>query len=257
MILQSRRIEAKPSMKLTYAAKSDIGRIRLSNQDFALNKQIGAEEYLFSIADGMGGHRAGDVAARMGSQIFAEQYESFRGKEYPITDALKRALAKANREILDTARINENMMGMGTTLSVLVLSNYFAFIIHIGDTRVYLVRQNGISQLTRDHTFVEKLREDGNISAEEAKYHPRKNVLYQSLGAKADMESQLIQDLEIRSGDTLVLCSDGLTNLVDDKVLKNYVLDFPPLESVDGLVQLANQKGGTDNISVQVVKVSA
>ena len=244
-------------MEIHFFGKSDVGRVRSGNEDFFLSQKISDQEYLFIVADGMGGHQAGDVASRLASQSVAESYRMLRKKGIPIMESLEAAVKKANATVLKKAASDTSKRGMGTTFSAVVLADMKATIIHIGDSRIYLIRKNKLKKLTTDHTFVEKLVEDGRISAEEAKDHPQKNVLYMSLGVREGFMPEKVGDVDIENGDVLLMCTDGLSNMVSEDYFKEYALAYYPEEAVEALVRLANSQGGLDNITVQIIRVGS
>lgn len=243
-------------MKIMYFGQSDRGRVRKANEDSFAHEKIGKHEYLFVVADGMGGHQAGDVASRLGTLTFVDQYKALRAKKIPISESMHDALRSANGAILAKAQADPSKRGMGTTFSAMVLAlanaNTNAHIIHVGDSRIYLIRGDQIHRLTTDHTFVEKMMEEGRISAEEARNHPQKNILYMSLGARESFSPVEIED-SVQKEDTFVLCSDGLSNMVADELIQEYAGLYPPRQLVDKLIDLANEKGGTDNITIVAV----
>lgn len=244
-------------MDIHFFAKSDIGKVRTANEDFFLNEKISDNEFLFIVADGMGGHQAGDVASRLASETFFESYKSLRKKNNAIPNSMELAIRKANSVVFKKAAADIAKRGMGTTFSAVVIAGMKAFIAHVGDSRIYLIRKNKIKKITTDHSFVEKLVEEGRISADEARDHPQKNVLYMSLGARESFSPEFMNDIILEDGDALVMCSDGLSNmLADDAILKVTTNDYPE-EAADTLVKLANMNGGSDNITVQVIRIGS
>ena len=241
-------------MRIDYFGKSDKGRVRKTNEDFFACERIGNSEYLFVVADGMGGHRAGDVASRLGTQYFIRYYKKFRKKKYPIIEAMNQALEKANDAILDKASSDPGKRGMGTTFSAVALAEMKAYYVHVGDSRIYLLRGEEIRQLTTDHTFVGKMLEEGRITEEEAREHPQKNILYMSLGARKTFEPE-IKNQEVQEDDIFIMCSDGLNNMVSNAVMKEYIRAYSTRQAVEELVKLANENGGSDNITIQVIQV--
>ncbi len=244
-------------MNIHFFAKSDIGRVRAANEDFFLNERIAENEFLFVVADGMGGHQAGDVASRLASETFLNAYRSLRKKGTDIAAAMEQAVRRANSGVFRKAASDVEKRGMGTTFSALVVAGMKGYIAHVGDSRIYLVRRNRIKRLTTDHSFVEKLVEEGRISADEAREHPQKNVLYMSLGARESFSPEMIHDLALEDGDGLLLCSDGLSNMVDDEALLNAAMGDYPEQAAEALVRLANERGGADNITVQIVRLGS
>ena len=242
-------------MKITAHGDSHIGRIRQANEDYFLHEKIRDEEHLFVVADGMGGHQAGDVASRLGTQSFASSYKRLRKQGKPIMEAMNQSLRKANTAILRKAQLDPRKKGMGTTFSGAVVDGDRLNVIHVGDSRIYLIRDGDVRRLTTDQTFVAKMVEDGRITEEEARDHPQKNILYMSLGARDHFTPEIIADIEVKEGDILVMCSDGLSTHVRDDVIRAYAEAYYPAEAVDGLIRRANESGGVDNITVQVVRL--
>lgn len=242
-------------MKLIYAGKSDKGKLRKANEDFFACQKIDSDEYLFVVADGMGGHQAGDVASKLGTETFVQRYVELRSTNSPITDALRESISRANEEILEKATEDLKKRGMGTTFSAVVLKEMMAHIVHVGDSRIYITRDNEIVRLTTDHTFVEKMVEEGRLTEEEARDHPQKNILYMSLGARQSFVPEVSESFNLKKGDILVLCSDGLNNMVTDAQIKEFVTTLPPQKAVEKLIKLANENGGIDNITLLVILV--
>lgn len=232
------------------AAISHTGKVRSNNQDSGY-----AGSNLFVVADGMGGHAGGDVAsslaiARLESldQPFATTSEAER--------ALRDAIADAATELVDTVRIRPELAGMGTTVSALVMVDQYAVIAHIGDSRIYLYRDGTLTQITTDHTFVQRLVDSGRITPEEARYHPRRSVLMRVLG---DMDTDPDLDTFImptQDGDRWLLCSDGLSGVVDDAhTAKALSLGLPPGRTADNLLKQALDGGAPDNVTIVLVDV--
>ncbi len=242
-------------MDIKFFGKSDIGKSRRTNEDFFLNEKLSPLEYLFIVADGMGGHQAGDVASRHGTLTFLDEYKLRRSAGMKIIDSMEESIYKANDSILQMAASDPRKSGMGTTFSAFAVYDSHAHIIHVGDSRIYLVREERLSKLTRDQTFVEKMVEEGRITEEEAREHPQKNILYMSLGAQESFEPEARSDIELRDGDIFIICSDGLNNMVSDEVILEYALSYPPEEAVERLIEAANDNGGIDNITVLIIEV--
>lgn len=241
-------------MKIHFFGKSDIGRVRSTNEDYFSSKKINDKEHLFIIADGMGGHQAGEVASKLGTETFVREYRKFRKKRTNIEKSMVQSLKKSNSSILRRSMSDPMKRGMGTTFTALVINGKKATIVHVGDSRIYLIRKNKMRKITTDHTFVEKMLNEGKINEQEARDHPQKNILYQSLGARESYSPEIIKDTEIKQGDIIAMCSDGLNNLVEDKMIKKYALTHDPKEAVNELIKKANEKGGTDNITVQIIR---
>lgn len=170
-------------------------------------------------------------------------------------DSMLHAVREANSAIIRKANADASKRGMGTTFSALAIKGDRAYIVHVGDSRIYRVRDGQIVKLTKDHTFVEKMVEEGRITELEARDHPQKNILYMSLGARERFVPESIGELPIFDGDTFVLCSDGLSNMLTESYLVEVCQNFTVDEAVIRMVETANRQGGVDNITVQVVHV--
>ncbi|RBW67509.1 Stp1/IreP family PP2C-type Ser/Thr phosphatase [Bacillus taeanensis] len=239
--------------------KTDKGKVRPHNEDsggiFIKNNQ----SVLAVVADGMGGHRAGDVASTMAVSFLKEKWEHVNEVLTPH-DAekwLEAAILGANQKILDYAKNHPECKGMGTTLAAALCTEQYIIIAHIGDSRIYLLNENAFSLKTSDHSLVNELLKSGEITEEEASNHPRKHVLLRALGTEESIYID-IQTVLWEEDDLLLLCSDGLTNKVSDETLEEmtrseYSLD----EMAVHLIQLANKAGGEDNISVALLKHSS
>ena len=242
-------------MKLTFYGKSDRGKLRQANEDYFACEKISSNEYIFIVADGMGGHQAGDVASKLGTLNFVHHYKELREKEIPMLDSLKESIVKANDSILQKALADLKKRGMGTTFSAIAVADMKGYIVHVGDSRIYIVRNNEILRLTTDHTFVEKMVEEGRLTDEEAREHPQKNILYMSLGARQSFSPEISERFDLNEDDRFILCSDGLNNMVPDNVIKEYVTAHSPQKAVEQLIIKANDNGGLDNITLVVVHV--
>ncbi len=232
-------------------SKIDKGIIRHSNQDAFIAGQLSPKISFGIVCDGMGGANAGNVASEIAVKTVSEYlYNSYR--ENMTIDELSRlvasAISSANVQIYERATKNENLRGMGTTIVVAVVLNNEAVISHVGDSRIYLVNDD-ITQLTKDHSIVQSLIESGKITAEDAKVHPRKNVITRALG----VEETVIIDtdfININTNDTLLLCTDGLTNFVSVETILSVFKEKDISLVCEKLVELANLGGGGDNITV-------
>ncbi|MCX6553517.1 MAG: Stp1/IreP family PP2C-type Ser/Thr phosphatase [Candidatus Aminicenantes bacterium] len=244
-------------MDIHFFAKTDVGKVRNANEDYFLSEKISANEFLFIVADGMGGHQAGDVASRLAAETFSDAYKSLRKKNTAIMESMEAAIRKANSVVFEKATVDIEKRGMGTTFSAMIIADMKAFIAHVGDSRVYLIRKAKIKKITTDHSFVEKLVEEGRISPEEAREHPQKNVLYMSLGARESLTPEMVNSMGLEDGDALVLCSDGLSNMVTDEDLMKTVMDYYPEDAANLLVKMANASGGADNITLQIVRLGS
>ena len=241
------------TMEIEVGNRTDVGRKRTHNEDyFGYFKTSG--EILAIVADGMGGHASGEIASRMAVEIINEIYSKERADKDGL-EALKSAFQVANFTILQKSLEQEGLNGMGTTATALVLEDDQALVGHMGDSRAYLFRDATVSQLTKDHSLVERMVDQGLLNREEANRHPQRNVIYKTLGVNMDGEVDLLGPIPIRINDIFLLCSDGLSNLVTDQELLEIVTKESPQTACETLIQLANQRGGHDNITVQILKV--
>lgn len=235
-------------------SKTDRGRVRTDNQDAYFAGKITDDAVFAVVCDGMGGANAGNVASELAVRHISEYViRSYRdGMDMTDTEkTLKNAIVSANISLYDMAVNNAELAGMGTTAVAAFVKDGTAVIAHVGDSRIYLV--NGeIKQLTRDHSVVQSLIESGKITPEDAKVHPRKNVITRALGAEENVAVDS-DCLNLSNGDTLLLCSDGLTNFLDDKDILKVFQNNDISAVAERLVEEANENGGGDNITVVTV----
>jgi protein phosphatase len=236
-------------MRLVFAAATDVGRMRKNNEDSYLSSQPVA-----AVADGMGGHSAGEVA----SAIAIEELAALRDRgpwenETAATDDLKQAILRANRRIREMAASDRKLNGMGTTLVALVEDGDMVHVANVGDSRGYLLRQGELSQVTVDHSLVQELVDDGRLSPEDAERHPQRSVITRALGIDPEVEFDLFT-YKLQVGDRLLLCSDGLSDVVEPAQIRRVLLRTPSAQrAARQLVTVANEQGGPDNITVIVV----
>jgi protein phosphatase len=232
------------SLRLDWGAASDPGRLRPGNEDSAV-----AEEGLFAVADGMGGHAGGEVASRLAVEVVRANVGA---------DGLVESVLRANQAILVRAQEEPALRGMGTTLCAIALLDDDGprmEIVNVGDSRVYLFRDGALEQITEDHNFVAELERDGRITAEEAKVHPQRNIITRVLGNDPDVEVDVFRVDPFR-GDRFLLCSDGLFNeMADDGIAAVLRAERAPQAAAEELVRRANASGGRDNITVVIVDV--
>jgi protein phosphatase len=213
---------------------------------------------VFVVADGMGGHAAGEVASEMAVQIIARHLLALSTAVDDGADTLvSKAMQDANRAIFERMLAETDKQGMGTTASVMVLSDKGYLIGQIGDSRVYLLRDGGLTQITKDHSYVQEQVDAGLLTPEQARYHPYSNVITRCVGASDQVEADIYTG-EVRVGDVFLLASDGLTGMVDDRRLQALLLARSgPGRIVDSLIAEANGRGGLDNITAIVIQVLA
>jgi len=231
---------------------SDRGLVREENED-SLGWFDTPNGQLFLVADGLGGEAGGKTASEMAVSTIHEVFESGCGPIYPL---LKKAVSEANSRIYHKAQSGDPLYRrMGTTVVVLALHDRKAYLAHVGDSRAYLLRKGVLTRLTRDHSQVQAMVDEGWISEEQALGHPYANLLLRCLGSEASVEAELgSAPVDIDAADRFLLCSDGLTGLVRDDEILNVMLEDPdPGTACRSLVSLANKRGGPDNITVQIV----
>lgn len=243
------------------AGKTDIGLVRKVNEDsFLCEKLEGVEDsYMHIVADGMGGHNAGEVASSMAVQEVAayirQNIEVLQHGDKEIQDLIRSAILHANNKVYKTSIINSNCLGMGTTLSMVLVKGSSMYIGHVGDSRVYLIRDNEISRLTEDHSLVAELIKAGSIKPEEADHHPQRNVITRALGTEYTLDPDVSQE-EIKQGDLILICSDGLSNAVCEADMVGAAVSSTDLnELCEVLVNKAKENGGYDNITVVVIQM--
>jgi protein phosphatase len=236
-------------MRLVFAAATDVGRMRKNNEDSYLSSKPVA-----AVADGMGGHSAGEVASAIAIEELATLGD--RGpweNETAATDDLKQAILRANRRIREMAASDHKLNGMGTTLVALLEDGDMVHVANVGDSRGYLLRQGELSQVTVDHSLVQELVDDGRLSPEDAERHPQRSVITRALGIEPEVEFDLFT-YKLQVGDRLLLCSDGLSDVVGTTQIRNVLLRVrSPQKAARQLVTVANEQGGPDNITVIVV----
>ncbi|CDO02283.1 Serine/threonine phosphatase stp [Oceanobacillus picturae] len=234
---------------------TDQGLVRSHNEDAGgvfYNKH---DQLLAVIADGMGGHQAGDVASRMATSLMETEWLESEQLDNPeaAESWLQTAVEKINKKVYEHSLTKEECQGMGTTFVVAICTEDFITVSNIGDSRCYMLSEDGFKQITVDHSLVNELVRSGQISKDDAEQHPRKNVLLKALGTEKSVVPEIIS-LGWEMGNKLLLCSDGLSNKVTDEELHRYILADEDIEQIETeMIRLANNRGGEDNISVIVV----
>ncbi|MEI7889760.1 MAG: Stp1/IreP family PP2C-type Ser/Thr phosphatase [Actinomycetes bacterium] len=231
-----------------HAERSDTGRVRDANEDSFLVRSP-----LFVVADGMGGASAGEVASRAAVEEFTRGLPSGDNSE----EQLATVVAQANRRINTEAASDEGRRGMGTTVTAALVGDGTISIAHVGDSRAYLIRGDALAQLTRDHTLVDELVRQGQLTPEEAAEHPQRSIITRALGPEPHVEIDTLTQ-PVEEGDVLLLCSDGLTGMVDDATLASTVAQADSLDTAAReLISKANAAGGRDNITVLLVRIGS
>ena len=230
-------------MKLRVGARTDVGRARERNEDSFLSAPP-----LYAVADGLGGHRGGNVASSLAMRVLSEIAEPGNWGQ------LAEQIREANRAILDQARDDRTLSGMGTTVTAAFMDNHELHLAHVGDSRGYLLREGEISQITEDHTLVHRMVQEGKITAAEAEHHPQRSIVVRALGVEDPVEVDEFT-VAVQEGDRVLLCSDGLYSMVPDEQIKDVLLSTQdPQQACDRLVEMANEGGGLDNITVVILE---
>ncbi|TJY43252.1 Stp1/IreP family PP2C-type Ser/Thr phosphatase [Cohnella pontilimi] len=239
------------------AWRTHVGKVRHVNEDRAWSGRLADGWTGVIVADGMGGHRAGDVASELAVGCLADALQFWNPNQTPAEAeaALQEMINKANRVVYETASLNEEYHNMGTTVVVAVMSRDGGFIGHVGDSRIYRLRGSRLEQLTDDHTVINELSKSGQLSPEEAARHPLRHAITRSVGTERDVKADIMA-IDWMPGDRLLLCSDGLSGLVEETMLQQTLAQTgATLEEVaDRLVEMALDAGGDDNVTVVLVE---
>ena len=227
------------------AFRTDVGKVRANNQDAPI---VSEKLRLYGVADGMGGHKGGEVASTSARDDLLRELE---GKT-PSVATLSSAIEEVNRQIYHQQEHDDALTGMGTTLSVLWMSDNFVYIGHVGDSRVYLLRDGEFKQMTLDHSLVEQLVREGVLTEEEAQNHPMRNIITRAIGTDESVEVDVVVE-ERRKGDLWLACSDGLHGLVDDRQMRDALRQYAPEKAADVLLKAALDAGGRDNATLVIV----
>jgi len=251
--------KAVPELCVKIGTLSDVGCVRELNEDSIRviqptdPNELAQRGILVVVADGMGGHNAGEIASQLAVEVVVQRYADDTKEP---GSALANALEQANRVIVDAASRDVRYSGMGTTCTALVLRGGLAYCAHVGDSRLYLARGNDIFLMTEDHSALMHLVRQGTITADEARHHPDKSVIVRALGARDDVDvATWEKPLPVRPGDTFLMCSDGLYDLVEDEEIKQIVMLGDPQPACENLIALAKERGGHDNITVGIVSL--
>ncbi len=233
---------------------TDIGERRRINQDyvFCSENAIGKLPNLFIVADGMGGHNAGDYASRYCVEFFKQKIEESE-KESPIA-LIEAAIKETNEALRIKAQEQTELEGMGTTLVTATIFDKEMYVANVGDSRLYVIGKE-IKQVTEDHSLVEAMVKTGELNRNEARIHPNKNIITRAIGANETVEPDFFE-VNLEEGDTVLMCSDGLTNMLEDETIERIIRENEnPEEAAETLVKFANKNGGKDNIAIIIIKV--
>lgn len=233
---------------------TNIGMQRKVNQDYVYcrKESLGGLPNLFIVADGMGGHKAGDFASRCCVETIVQSVEKDTLRS-PVS-ILEHAIRRSNEAVLAQSQENKELEGMGTTVVVATIVNNILHVGNIGDSRLYVIRDK-IKQITEDHSLVETMVRTGEIMPEDAKFHPNKNIITRALGTDKNVKADFFE-VELEQEDIVLLCSDGLSNMVDDKEIQRVIQDSRDVKTAsEALIELANKNGGADNIGIVMVQI--
>ena len=233
-------------------AKTDVGKAREMNQDYYSIPSSEDDLQLYILADGMGGYNGGEIASRLAAETtknyIQNNFKKIEHDKEAILKLVKDAMEYANMVVYEESKKDENLQGMGTTLDVCFIYNSKIYIGHVGDSRIYLIKKDIARKITKDHSYVQQLVEDKKITREEAEHHPKKNMLLKALGCTSYVEPD-IRARNLEKDDILLMCSDGLTNMVEESKIYEVVRENKE-KAPEILVNLANNAGGYDNITV-------
>ena len=237
--------------------RTDLGSVRLNNEDsiFVSNEKVGPFDNLYIISDGMGGHNAGEVASGKAIEFFVERVKTYDDDlaDDGILDVMTEAVRHANSNVYSISLQDRSLTGMGTTFTAVTFTRGRCYIAHLGDSRAYVLNSAGIKQITVDHTYVNDLVRASIISDEQARTHHLRNVITRALGSEADCKVDAYS-VDIEKGDKFLLCSDGLTTMLEDGLIESVTVNGTDLEGIiSQLINLANERGGFDNISVILI----
>ncbi len=243
-------------MKLSSYSVTDIGRLRKLNQDYVFTSEVpvGTLPDLFIVADGMGGHKAGEYASKCAVETMVSQINS--SSERGSIRVISNAIREANRRVRNKAMSDDNYFGMGTTLVVATLDEDGLCVANVGDSRLYLISNGEIKQVTVDHSLVEEMVQMGELERKSARNHPDKNIITRAVGVMEEVDPDFFEVEDLVVGDTILMCSDGLSNMLEDTEIMGIVEGEGTLkEKANRLVAAANMNGGRDNITVILVRV--
>ena len=246
------------AVQLFVGAKTDVGAVRSRNEDFVLCEPTDSPEalahgWLGIVADGLGGHRSGNIASQLAVDTTREVFYA-RSREKQTRDRLRSAVQNANEVIIENGLSASDNAEMASTITAAVIEGSKLTVAQVGDSRGYLVRNSRLKQITTDHSLVEEMVRKGGLTHEQALHHPNRNVITRALGTKETVQVDVFEE-ELQDGDVVLLCSDGLYRVVSEGEIAR-VLFAEPQQAAESLVGLANQRGAPDNVSVVIVRIS-
>lgn len=236
-------------------AKSDIGKARDMNQDYHYVSDVNSTPILCILADGMGGYKGGEIASNLAvnsaKKYIENNFQTIQKDKQSILNLINSAVEYANFVVYEKSKEIEELKDMGTTLEICLIYNSKAYIGHVGDSRIYRIRNSSMKKLTTDHSYVEQLIKEGKITREEAYSHPKKNMLVKALGCNSMVEPDIFSRAFLK-GDIILMCSDGLTNMLKEEEIYKVLLENPE-KPVENLINSANRQGGIDNITAIII----
>ena len=240
---------------------SDLGNVRTNNEDIGMFYRIADEEitrekgYLLLVADGMGGHKAGEVASRMAVETISQEYFKQNGNNGNIEKNLSKAFAAANKKIFELAAKNKAYQGMGTTCTAFVVVGESVYYAHAGDSRGYFIKKDAILRVTEDHTYVQELVNKGEITSQEADTHPKRNILTNAMGTRPEIRIDTGKcEWSFTINDKLLLCSDGLYDYITETEMQAILNERPIHDAAEYMIQETKKRGGHDNVTVVMVE---
>jgi serine/threonine protein phosphatase PrpC len=240
-------------LQLNIGNYSDVGKAREINEDYFGSFSVSFGNLLL-VCDGMGGHKGGEIASRLAVETISNYFEKLNDN-YNISEEINKSLEAANTSIILKAKEDPELTDMGSTVVLVLVKNGLAYYASLGDSRIYKIRDGAIHQITKDNSLVQQMVDSNIITEDEAKIHPKKNVITKALGTNDELEPEIYEPFKLQVNDKLILCSDGLTTHVDEEEILELSKNYPPQEAAQKLVDLANERGGTDNITVLIAAV--
>jgi len=240
-------------LQLNIGNFSHVGKTRDINEDY-FGSFSGSFGSLLLVCDGMGGHKGGEIASRLAVETISNYFEKLNDN-YNISEVINKSLEAANTSIILKAKENSDLTDMGSTVVLVLIKDELVYYTSLGDSRIYKIRDGAIYQITKDNSLVQQMVDSNIITEDEAKVHPKKNVITKALGTNDELEQEYYEPFKLIGNDKLILCSDGLTAHVDEEEIFQLSENNPPQQAAQKLVELANDRGGTDNITVQIVAV--
>lgn len=242
----------KLELQLNIGSFSDVGKVREINEDY-FGSFSGSFGYLLLVCDGMGGHKDGEIASRIAVKSIKNHFEEMN-RNYDPPKEIYDAFNSANNSIIQTAFNDSTLSDMGSTVVLVLLKDGLVHYANLGDSRIYRIRQGKILQLTKDNSLVQQMIDSNMITENEAKTHPKKHVITKALGIDPELEPEIYQPFKLQENDIIILCSDGLTEHVEEKEILKLAGNNSVSDAAIKLVDLANERGGSDNITVQVAR---